>query len=439
MRTMKNQRSDVSTLSTIVRDALAGPQHTIRYNAARAFRAWAGTAHVFETSDPRFEVDRFAHAGQCETRVVDLPTPRFDPGWDGSKRRHWRGLSDGYFVVTWEGHTIDALRITQQGDYQKVTHTFLAGPSRAVLARFFEAVCTFADRVGDVILVYANGCWNRSAELFREVKASRFDDLVLEPALASRLRSDFRDFFAAKDEYARYGVPWKRGALFVGPPGNGKTHAIKALVNEIDAGCLYVQSFRGENGKSDHRNIKEVFAYAREITPCVVVLEDLDSLVSADTRSFFLNELDGFASNAGLVTIGSTNHPDRLDPAIVDRPSRFDRKYHFPLPALREREAYLALWAARLVEGARVDEALLRTLAAATDGYSFAYLKELFVAALMRLPEARRVGRSFGDVLLEEELVLRAQMSSGEIVPATDTHHVPEDRSGRWAAARAAR
>lgn len=437
---MKNRRSpETSTLTTIIADALAGPPHAIRHAAARAFRAWAGSAHVFETSDPRFEVDRFAQAGHCATRFVDLPTPRFDAGWDGTSQRHWRVLADGYFVVTWEGHTIDALRVTQQGDYQKVTHTFLAGPSRAVLTRFFETVCTFADRVGDVILVYANGCWNRSAELFREMKASRFDDLVLEPALAARLRSDFRDFFAAKDEYARYGVPWKRGALFVGSPGNGKTHAIKALVNEIDAACLYVQSFRGENGKSDHRNIKEVFAYAREITPCVLVLEDLDSLVSVDARSFFLNELDGFASNAGLVTIGSTNHPDRLDPAIVDRPSRFDRKYHFPLPALPERASYLGLWASRLVEDARVDEGLLRALAGATEGYSFAYLKELFVAALMRLPEARRGGKSFGDVLMEEEVVLRTQMSSAEIVPATDTHHVPEDRAGRWSGARAIR
>jgi len=51
-----------------------------------------------------------------------------------------------------------------------------------------------------------------------------------------------------------------------------------------------------------------------------------------DDRSLFLNELDGFAQNAVLLTIATTNHPHKLDRSILDRPSRFDRKFHFPLP-----------------------------------------------------------------------------------------------------------
>jgi len=49
------------------------------------------------------------------------------------------------------------------------------------------------------------------------------------------------------------------------------------------------------------------------------------------------NELDGFETNTGVVILATTNHPDRLDPAILDRPSRFDRKYYFDLPAEAER------------------------------------------------------------------------------------------------------
>ena len=69
-----------------------------------------------------------------------------------------------------------------------------------------------------------------------------------------------------------------------------------------------------------------VFAKARIEAPCVLILEDLDSLINDSNRSFFLNQLDGLENNDGLLVIGSTNHYDRLDPAITKRPSRFDRK-----------------------------------------------------------------------------------------------------------------
>jgi len=70
----------------------------------------------------------------------------------------------------------------------------------------------------------------------------------------------------------------------------------------------------------------QVFGKARAEAPCVLILEDLDSLINDDNRSFFLNQLDGLENNDGLLVIGSTNHYDRLDPAITKRPSRFDRK-----------------------------------------------------------------------------------------------------------------
>ena len=67
-------------------------------------------------------------------------------------------------------------------------------------------------------------------------------------------------------------------------------------------------------------------------------------MITDQNRSFFLNQLDGFAHNDGILTLATTNHPDRLDPAIVDRPSRFDRKYHFGLPALRARARTWRMW-----------------------------------------------------------------------------------------------
>lgn len=79
--------------------------------------------------------------------------------------------------------------------------------------------------------------------------------------------------------------------------------------------------YKGEEG-----GIADVFDKARQLSPCVIVLEDLDTLIDDRNRSFFLNQLDGLEGNDGLLIIGTTNHLDRLDPGLSARPSRFDRR-----------------------------------------------------------------------------------------------------------------
>jgi len=131
---------------------------------------------------------------------------------------------------------------------------------------------------------------------------------------------------------------------------------------------LYVKSL----GKScDQDDIRSIFEKARETTPYLLVFEDIDSLISNDVKSFFLNEIDGLEGNDGIMIIGSTNYyicarrcasnwlarltcippVDRLDAGISKRPSRFDRKYHFALPATPERIQYCDYW--RFVSGNR--------------------------------------------------------------------------------------
>ena len=114
-----------------------------------------------------------------------------------------------------------------------------------------------------------------------------------------------------------------------------------------------------------------------------MVFEDIDTLITAENRSFFLNELDGFANNHGLCVLATTNYPERLDPAILERPSRFDRKYHFNLPGPVERSAYLSAWNARQNAELGLTRAGLSRIAEGTEGFSFAYLKELCLSAIM--------------------------------------------------------
>jgi SpoVK/Ycf46/Vps4 family AAA+-type ATPase len=154
-------------------------------------------------------------------------------------------------------------------------------------------------------------------------------------------------------------------------------------------------------------------------TPCVLVLEDIDAMIDDHNRSFFLNELDGFESNTGLVVLATTNHPDKLDPAILDRPSRFDRKYHFNLPATAGRLAYVAAWNMRLEAELRLSEKAVREVVQQTENFSFAYMKELFVSATMQWMSTRvemldstSSVISMDIIIIDQVARLRAQMAA---------------------------
>jgi ATP-dependent 26S proteasome regulatory subunit len=148
-----------------------------------------------------------------------------------------------------------------------------------------------------------------------------------------------------------------------------------------------------------------------------VVLEDLDALIEDENRAFLLNEMDGFADNDGVVVIASTNHPEKLDPAILDRPSRFDRKYHFALPGLPERLAYVKHWNQALQPEMRLADSEAMAIAECADRFSFAYMKELFLSAMMEWIGAKvsgQVSSRMSEALLERAALLRAQLSDGQ-------------------------
>ena len=139
------------------------------------------------------------------------------------------------------------------------------------------------------------------------------------------------------------------------------------------------------------------------------MLEDLDSLLTPNNRSYFLNELDGFAANTGIVTLATTNHPEKLDPAILDRPSRFDRKYPFDLPQQPERLAYITLWNETLKPALRISEEGAVQLSELTTGFSFAYLKELFLSSMMHWVKSAEQG-TMQQTMLDQVDILREQM-----------------------------
>lgn len=166
-------------------------------------------------------------------------------------------------------------------------------------------------------------------------------------------------------------------------------------------------------GTTHHTAIRQVFERARAEAPCVLIFEDLDSMITPSNRAFFLNELDGLEDNDGLLMVGTTNHFDRLDPSLSNRPSRFDRKYKFDNPTRDERRMYAVYWRNKLADNKHISfpEPLLDKVADETDKFSFAYLKEAFVAALINLVND---DADFETALMEQIKFLRDELESGE-------------------------
>ncbi|KAL8967862.1 MAG: hypothetical protein Q9183_002732 [Haloplaca sp. 2 TL-2023] len=241
----------------------------------------------------------------------------------------------------------------------------------------------------DFIYVY-DGYWSASKALWQQVQKASWKDVILNEEMKKTVVDLMTKFFDSEDIYKSLGVPWKRGVIFHGPAGNGKTISIKALMHSLstisssfgrDIPALYVKS------APRTYDIRSIFLQARAMAPCMLILEDIDTIVTRSSRSYFFNEVDGLENNDGIFMVASTNHLDQLDPGLSSRPSRFDRKYLFPLPSEHERTLYCEYWRNKLKSkpAIKFPRKLCPAIAAITADFSFAYLQELFIATLLAI------------------------------------------------------
>lgn len=388
---------------------------------------------IVEGGDSTFDLDGFTAAGHCSRTPAGvhlqvntrwnapfLAEPKLEEVWaapytvreprkvgDGTLTR---ATGNGVYEVRWQEHELRVALATWSEGSCNHFHFWVLARDRDTAEAFVVAVCRFGHAPRQEILVINGERWKKDPDLHAAIRASSLDDLVLPAPLRSEIVEDFTTFLAAREDYARLGVPWKRGVLLLGPPGNGKTHCLRGVLGMLDLPTIYVQSFRSRYD-TDERNIEEIFDRARRIAPCALVFEDLDAQITPGNRSFFLNQLDGFSPNAGLLVLATTNHPERLDPAIVERPSRFDRKYHFPLPGPEGRTVFLQRWTERLDRSLKLTAEQHAELVAETDGFSFAYLKELCLASVLRWMKLKPAD-GLHPLLRAQLEVLRAQMRS---------------------------
>ncbi|HEX6716216.1 MAG TPA: ATP-binding protein [Pyrinomonadaceae bacterium] len=399
-------------LENFIRDALHQPHDYVAYHVGRELAELHPEKVIIEGQTFYFDLDAFVRAGQCSVVEQKSVFHHVRAEWEGVGKKLEQSTENSWLHVIWKGQLLDVVLISWAESCYRRRHHWIIADERKIGEEFFQTVCDWSAEVRAEILVFHDGYFQKDKQLFKSIKSATFDNLILTESLKQQIENDFQQFFNSRDVYERYGIPWKRGAIFIGPPGNGKTHTLKALINQLSKPCLYVRSFKSDDD-TEQRNMAEVFARARMTTGCLLVLEDLDSMIDDANRSFLLNELDGFQSNTGVVVLATTNHPEKLDSSILDRPSRFDRKYYFQLPAEPQRHAYVERWNETVQPEMRVSDRGTAALVGATEGFSFAYLKELFVASMVQWVSLGGTG-SMDDVILPQADLLRAQMKSGD-------------------------
>lgn len=210
---------------------------------------------------------------------------------------------------------------------------------------------------GLLVSVYYSLPMNMSGKISSNEKRTpdiKFDDIAGNEEVKEEVQV-LVDFLKNPEIFKKHGADMPKGVILYGPPGTGKTLTAKAIAGEAGvpfisvAGSDFEEMFVGLGAS----RVRKLFKEARKQAPCIIFIEEIDAIGakrnnsssshSDQTINAFLNEMDGFADNEGIVVIATTNRLESLDSAIL-RPGRFDRKIMIPLPQTTlERTAMLKI------------------------------------------------------------------------------------------------
>ncbi|MBB3411904.1 hypothetical protein FHT87_005871 [Rhizobium sp. BK316] len=198
------------------------------------------------------------------------------------------------------------------------------------------------------------------------------------------LKKDLQDWRDGKLDWSDV----DKGCLLYGPPGTGKTRFAAALAAECDMHLEATSISKWQSSKDGHlgdmlRAMYRSFATAKENAPCLLFLDEFDSIgdrskfdsrhadYSTQVVNALLECIDGIGGREGVVVVGACNHPERIDPALV-RSGRLEKHVHFPMPDAEARAEILAFHLPSLA-----DDASLKEIAARLPGKSGADLERL--------------------------------------------------------------
>ncbi|MGE4276387.1 MAG: ATP-dependent zinc metalloprotease FtsH [Lawsonibacter sp.] len=241
----------------------------------------------------------------------------------------------------------------------------------------------------------------RTRTLADQGKRVTFDDVAGAEEEKAELQ-EIVDFLRDPQKFTALGARIPKGVLLVGPPGTGKTLIAKAVAGEAGvhflsiSGSDFVELYVGVGAS----RVRDLFDQAKKEAPAIVFIDEIDAVGRQrgaglggghDEREQTLNqllvEMDGFASNEGVIVLAATNRQDILDPALL-RPGRFDRQIYVGLPDIKGREAILKVHSKKKP---LAEDVSLTDVARATSGFTGADLENLLnEAALLAAREDKR-------------------------------------------------
>ena len=304
-----------------------------------------------------------------------------------------------------------------------------------------------------IILFRSMGGVNKQAMNFGKSRANvqgnikvRFTDVAGAEEEKEELK-EIVEFLKSPQKFTAVGARIPRGVLLVGPPGTGKTLFAKAVAGEANvpffsiSGSDFVEMYVGVGAS----RVRDLFDTAKKNMPCIIFIDEIDAVGRQrgaglggghDEREQTLNQLlvqmDGFATNDGIIVMAATNRADILDPALL-RPGRFDRQIFVNVPDVRGREAIFKVHARNKPMAADVD---FQTLARITSGFSGADIANLLNEAAILCARDNRHKITMEDLYEGINKVVMGPQKKSRLVTEVDKRITAYHESGHAIVAR---
>jgi cell division protease FtsH len=210
-----------------------------------------------------------------------------------------------------------------------------------------------------------------------KLRAVERDQVILPRQTLDLLDRNVIQFARQRPQLSKLGLSTKKGILFYGPPGVGKTHTLHYLAGALP-GTTTLLIAAEQVGL-----LGEYMTLARLLQPSMVLIEDADLIARERTTmqsvceevllNKLLNEMDGLKADADVLFILTTNRPEALEAALAARPGRVDQAIEFPLPDAEGRAKLVRLYSCGLV----VPDIVIEETVKKTENVSGAFIKEL--------------------------------------------------------------
>jgi hypothetical protein len=264
--------------------------------------------------------------------------------------------------------------------------------TQRILARFDDAIRKAKVLRGRVLSFERDERHGYAGVKVHTLPAVSRGEIILPESTLALIDSNIIRFTAHRPALAALGLPVKKGVLFHGAPGTGKTRTIQYIASALRDATMFLIT------AEEIEHLRECIALARMLQPAIVVIEDVD-LIAEDRNSIYdsrvlsllnrlLNEMDGLREDSEIMFILTTNRPEVLEHALAARPGRVDQAIEFPLPDETCRRELVRLYAGKL----EIGEDALAEIVRRTRGVTASFIKELMRRAAQAYLEANGAG-----------------------------------------------